>query len=414
MKKRFFSSMFFAACFCASMSMFVSCKDYDDDINNLQEQITTNASTLDEMVKEKINNLTIEIEALKAQDATLETALANAKSEFEQAVADAKSYADIQAAAAQAAAIEASKKNIEEACALLQASIDAANAELDALSSKVSTQEETINGLLNADKELQSAIDIANGEIQSAKDMAIAAQQKADENADILNGVIENLATVKGELDNQISALGDKIDGALEQIAANKAAADAQLAEVNALISRDHILRVLKSEFAKSTPNDEIIFVYSGHGVQGGLTTYETKDASSLITYNEIQNIMKSAKARRKVILAMACYSGGLTLKNSNGGRTPRRSTQKTSVMLYTSSRANEVSWESPDMTNSFFISRILEAFRGAADRNGDRKVTARELFNYVNPRVISDTEGQQHPQMWGKFDDSMVVVYVK
>ena len=239
MKKRFFSSMFFAACLCASMSMFVSCKDYDDDINNLQEQITTNASTLDEMVKEKINNLTIEIEALKAQDATLETALANARTEFEQAVADAKSYADIQAAAAQAAAIEASKKNIEDACALLQASIDAANAELDALSSKVSTQEETINGLLNADKELQSAIDIANGEIQSAKDMAIAAQQKADENADILNGVIENLATVKGELDNQISALGDKIDGALEQIAANKAAADAQLAEVNALIKNN-------------------------------------------------------------------------------------------------------------------------------------------------------------------------------
>lgn len=183
---------------------------------------------------------------------------------------------------------------------------------------------------------------------------------------------------------------------------------------LNSNATRDHILRVLNSEFAKSTPNDEIIFVYSGHGVQGGLTTYETKDASSLITYNEIQNIMKSAKARRKVILAMACYSGGLTLKNSNGGRTPRRSTQKTSVMLYTSSRANEVSWESPDMTNSFFISRILEAFRGAADKNGDRKVTARELFNYVNPRVISDTEGQQHPQMWGKFDDSMVVVYVK
>lgn len=231
--------MFFAACLCASMSMFVSCKDYDDDINGLQEQITTNASTLDEMVKEKINNLTIEIEALKAQDATLETALANAKSEFEQAVADAKSYADIQAAAAQAAAIEASKKNIEDACALLQASIDAANAELDALSSKVSTQEETINGLLNADKELQSAIDIANGEIQSAKDMAIAAQQKADENADILNGVIENLAVVKGELDEQISALGEKIDGALEQIATNKAAADAQLAEVNALIKNN-------------------------------------------------------------------------------------------------------------------------------------------------------------------------------
>lgn len=182
---------------------------------------------------------------------------------------------------------------------------------------------------------------------------------------------------------------------------------------LNSNATRNHILRVLKSEFAKSTPDDEIIFVYSGHGVQGGLTTYEIKDASGIITYNEIQNIMKSAKARRKVILAMACYSGGLTLKNNNGPNT-QRSTQKTSVMLYTSSRANEVSWENPDMTNSYFISRILEAFKGAADRNGDRKVTARELFNYVNPRVISDTNGRQHPQMWGKFDDSMVVVYVK
>ena len=82
--------------------------------------------------------------------------------------------------------------------------------------------------------------------------------------------------------------------------------------------------------------------------------------------------------------------------------------------MLYTSSRPEEPSWERSDMTNSFFISRVLEAFRGAADANNDKKVTARELFNYVNPRVISDTYGKQHPQMWGRFDDSMVVVYVK
>lgn len=179
--------------------------------------------------------------------------------------------------------------------------------------------------------------------------------------------------------------------------------------------TRDHILRVLKAQFSKSTVNDEIIFVFSGHGVQGGLTTYEIKDESDLITYNEIQNIMKSAKARRKIILAMACYSGGLTLpSNRYGSRQRRRSTEKTSVMLYMSSRANETSWENATMTNSFFFNRILQAFRGAADRNGDNKITARELFNYVNPRVIRDTGGMQHPQMWGKFDDSMVVVYVK
>ena len=107
----------------------------------------------------------------------------------------------------------------------------------------------------------------------------------------------------------------------------------------------------------------------------------------------------------------MACYSGGLTLKSNNNSR---RKTEKSSVMLYTSSRSNEVSWERMDMRNSFFISRVLEGFRGAADKNNDRKVTARELFNYVNPNVINDTGGRQHPQLWGRFDDSMVVVYVK
>lgn len=179
--------------------------------------------------------------------------------------------------------------------------------------------------------------------------------------------------------------------------------------------TRAHILQVLKREFAKSGPNDEIIFVFSGHGVPGGLTCYETKDAESIISYNEIQDIMKNSKARRKMILAMACYSGGLNLKNNS--RTPdrsRRTTDKTSVLIYTSSRPNEVSWENKMMRNSFFMQRVLEGLKGAADKNRDRKVTARELFNYVNPRVISDTYGEQHPQMWGNFDDSMVLVYVK
>lgn len=185
---------------------------------------------------------------------------------------------------------------------------------------------------------------------------------------------------------------------------------------LNENATKSHILKVMRREFAKSTANDEIIFMFSGHGLQGGLTCYETKDENSIITYNEIQEIMKSAKARRKIMLVMACYSGGLNLmkRKQNNGNTRRRKTNKTSVMLYTSSRPTEVSWEHPNMRNSYFISRVLEGFRGYADKNGDRKITARELFNYVNPRVIQDTNGKQHPQMWGKFDDSMVVVYVK
>lgn len=176
--------------------------------------------------------------------------------------------------------------------------------------------------------------------------------------------------------------------------------------------TRDHILKVLEQEFSKSGPKDEIIFAFSGHGVPGGLTCWETCDVQSIITYNEIQEIMKRAKARRKIMLVMACYSGGLSMPESFNSYRDR--TETSSVMIFTSSRPDEPSWESGLMKNSFFTDRLLSAFRGSADLNDDKKITARELFNYVYPGVIKDTGGRQHPQMWGSFDDSMVVVYVK
>lgn len=79
--------------------------------------------------------------------------------------------------------------------------------------------------------------------------------------------------------------------------------------------------------------------------------------------------------------------------------------------MLYMSSRANEYSWGIQGASRSFFMNRLLQGLEGGADNNGDNKVTARELFNFVNRWVIADSDGAQHPQMYGKFDDDMVIV---
>lgn len=174
--------------------------------------------------------------------------------------------------------------------------------------------------------------------------------------------------------------------------------------------TRDHIIRVLKSQFSKSTPKDEIIFAYSGHGFDGGITCYDTK---SVIYCKEIQDILRSCKARRKVMFVNSCHSGSFSKKYGNARNQNYRSPQS-DVMLYLSSRANEVSWENTMMTNSYFFNRLLQGLKGAADKNGDKKVTARELFNYVNAGVIYDTDGRQHPQMYGKFDDDMIVVRVR
>ena len=63
MKRKFISVALFGALLAASTSVTTSCKDYDDDISGLQGQITANATNLDELVNEKVNNLTQEISA---------------------------------------------------------------------------------------------------------------------------------------------------------------------------------------------------------------------------------------------------------------------------------------------------------------------------------------------------------------
>lgn len=175
--------------------------------------------------------------------------------------------------------------------------------------------------------------------------------------------------------------------------------------------TRDHIMRVLKAQFGKATPADEVIFAYSGHGFDGGISCYDT---DNVIFCSEIQDILAKSKARRKIMFINSCHSGSFSKKYERDPRSGRYKSKDSSVMLYFSSRADELSWESSLMTKSYFFNRLVQGLKGSADVNNDRKVTARELFNYVNKHVIEDTGGVQHPQMYGKFADDMVVVYVR
>lgn len=175
--------------------------------------------------------------------------------------------------------------------------------------------------------------------------------------------------------------------------------------------TRDHILRVLKTQFAKSRPEDEIIFAYSGHGFDGGISCYDTK---SVIYCSEIQDILRSCKAKRKVMFINACHSGSFSKKYGNDNRSRGYKSNNSDVMLYLSSRANEYSWENSGMTTSYFYNALLKGMSGDADANGDGKVVARELFNYVNDKVIRETGERQHPQMYGRFSDNMVVTRVR
>ena len=74
MKKKFISAMLFGALLAVPATMFVSCKDYDDDITEVRGEITTSATDLSSLVEEKMKNVKTEISALNGQLTALEEA----------------------------------------------------------------------------------------------------------------------------------------------------------------------------------------------------------------------------------------------------------------------------------------------------------------------------------------------------
>lgn len=70
MRKKYLSALLFGALLFASAGTFTSCKDYDDDINNLQEQINTIASSLEDL-KTKVDALGGYVENVTFADGVL-------------------------------------------------------------------------------------------------------------------------------------------------------------------------------------------------------------------------------------------------------------------------------------------------------------------------------------------------------
>lgn len=151
--------------------------------------------------------------------------------------------------------------------------------------------------------------------------------------------------------------------------------------------------------------DDIIVFYFSGHGYQGGFCAYD-----GFLTYGQVRKAMAKSPCRNKIIFADACFSGGMQSSGHSGGQAVSAA-KKANVMLFLSSRPNEASIENPYMQNGFFTAYLQYGLQGAANVNGDRTVTAREIYDYVHQNVISLSNGRQHPVMWGRFPDNMPVM---
>lgn len=169
--------------------------------------------------------------------------------------------------------------------------------------------------------------------------------------------------------------------------------------------TKQNILAQMKRLYARASENDIILLFFSGHGYQGGFSVYDGN-----LSYSSIRNVMASSRSKNKMIFADACYSGQMRGQTSNS-QSNSNELKNLNVMLFLSSRSGETSIERRGDSNGIFTTALQAALRGNADKNRDRVITAKELFDYVSSRVSTETRGKQHPVMWGKFSDNMPVI---
>ena len=172
--------------------------------------------------------------------------------------------------------------------------------------------------------------------------------------------------------------------------------------------TKARVLKSLKDQFGRAKEQDMIVFAFSGHGYPGGVCPYDMSAKNeSGVSYREIRSILKQSRAKRKIVFADACFSGGIRSNASNNHQAHKDS----DVLLFLSSRGGETSIESPFMVNGFFTTYLLRGLRGGADADRNRKITAKELFLFVSQGVKERSKDQQHPVMWGRFDDDEVLM---
>lgn len=189
--------------------------------------------------------------------------------------------------------------------------------------------------------------------------------------------------------------------------------------------TRTSIISALSETFRQAIESDMIIFYFASHGY----VVEESKelfllpfDANSdeiegtSVSETDIQKYIGRSKAGKKLIIADACHSGNLGLDKMNRSNSSssinqklmQLTTYKNGSVIISASSSSGVSKEFSELKHGAFTYYLVEGLRGKADVNNDRLISIREAFNYVNKKVVTFTNGIQHPELKGVFSDDM------
>ena len=135
----------------------------------------------------------------------------------------------------------------------------------------------------------------------------------------------------------------------------------------------------------------EFIVYFSGHGSDDAIHINGQK-----YPFQSLKDFFKGLDADLKILIVDACFSGALL--DSKGGHSISNGTVRFNddldargSIILTSSSAGEFSHESRDLQGSLFTHFLLSGMRGAADYDGDRKISLWECYQFARLNTLKE-----------------------
>ena len=234
MKRKYFSALLMGALTIASVSTFTSCKDYDDDIDNLQSQIDK-------------AGLQSDIDALKTQ---LQDAASTASA--------AKTTAESALAKANDAAVKA---DVEKAIKAVETTANKAATDVATAISNAANAQTTADGA-------QKAADAAAKAAKAAQDQADQAVKDAAAAATTANAAAKQADFVKaleriGNLETS-RVTADQLDEKLTQLKEELFGADGDKETIGSLTVKVNAYKGAVEELYSAVTSVELVETYSG------------------------------------------------------------------------------------------------------------------------------------------------------
>lgn len=192
---------------------------------------------------------------------------------------------------------------------------------------------------------------------------------------------------------------------------------------LNGQAVKEGITSALEQVSTEAKPEDLFIFYYAGHGVMAenqafylvphDVTQLYGNDgalAQKGISAQDLKDFSTKIKAQKQVFILDACQSSGALQAFTSRGAAEEKAiaqlARSTGTHWLTAAGSEQFASEFTQLGHGVFTYVLLEGLQGGADRNGDAKITIKEMDAYLQDQVPLLTEKYkgtpQYPSSYG------------